>query len=139
MLFTRHFLKVCRKKQETIESYEENSLVKEMQNHISMAIAENAGMDIDSAEATAGSKNLETLCKGYAQLSKAEAERLKVELQIAEANKRQMINWDIIIPKLGGAVVAGIATIFWLCLEQGTPLPMRLVNFVTTLTTPRNL
>lgn len=104
-----------------------------------MALAENAGVDISSNEATAGSKNIETLSKAYSQLRKAEAEELKLELQIAEAKKQRMINWDIVIPKVAGIAVAGMTTAFWLCLEQGTPLPMRLVKMVGDLTLPRNI
>ncbi len=104
-----------------------------------MAIAENAGVDISSPEATAGSKNIETLSKAYSQLQKAETEQFKLELQIAEAQKTRRVNWDIVIPKATGIVIAGACTIFWVCLEQGTPLPMKLVKFVTDLTLPRNI
>lgn len=104
-----------------------------------MAISENSGVDISSPEATNGSKNIETLSKAYAQLQKAESEQLKLELQIVEAKKQRCISWDVVIPKVAGIAVAGMTTAFWLCLEQGTPLPMRLVKLVSDLTLPRNI
>lgn len=133
MLFTRHFLKVCKGEGHKTSS---SRIITEMEEHLSMAIAENATLDIESNEATAGSKNVETLAKAYSQLQKAENERLRTELQIVEAKQ---VNWDNILPKVAGCCVAGLVTVFWLCLEQGTPLPMRLVQVVTNLTMPRNL
>lgn len=141
MIVSRSFLKFCESRISKHEkrAKQQNRIVAEMEEHISLAMAENAGEDISSNAATAGSKNIETLCKAYSQLRKAEAEELKLELQIAEARKTRTINWDIIIPKVAGIAVAGATTVFWLCLEQGTPLPMRLVKLVGDLTLPRNI
>jgi len=141
VLVSRSFLKFCESRVSKREkrTKEQNRIIEEMEEHLSMALAENAGVDISSNEATAGSKNIETLSKAYSQLRKAEAEELKLELQIAEARKTRMINWDIVIPKVVGITVAGMTTVFWLCLEQGTPLPMRLVKLVGDLTLPRNI
>ena len=141
MIVSRSFLKFCENCVEKHKRQEkkETRIIDEMTEHLSMAISENSGVDISSAEAVTGSKNIETLSKAYAQLQKAEAEQLKLELQIAEAKKQRMVNWDILIPKATGIVVAGAVTIFWICLEQGTPLPMRLVKLVSDLTLPRNI
>ena len=111
----------------------------ELAEHISMAIAENASEELSSDEATAGSRNIETLAKAYSQLEKAEAERQKVILQIKEAERRQWVNWDVVLPKVAAIGVTGAVTVFWLCMEQGTPLPMRLVKMVGDLTLPRGL
>ena len=141
MLVSRSFLKFCENKIEKHKRQEkkETRIIDEMTEHLSMAISENSGVDISSPEATNGSKNIETLSKAYAQLQKAESEQLKLELQIAEAKKQRIVNWDILIPKATGIVVAGAVTVFWICLEQGTPLPMRLVKLVSDLTLPRNI
>ena len=134
-------MKFCENKIEKHKRQEkkETRIIDEMTEHLSMAISENSGVDISSPEATNGSKNIETLSKAYAQLQKAESEQLKLELQIAEAKKQRIVNWDILIPKATGIVVAGAVTVFWICLEQGTPLPMRLVKLVSDLTLPRNI
>ncbi len=140
MIISRSFLRSYKKKNNFEGHYRKKSkVVTELEDHISMAMAENASLNIESAEATTGSKNVETLCKAYSQLQKAETEQLKLELQIAEANKQRMVNWDSILPKVAGVVVTGIVTTFWICLEQGTPLPMRLVQMASNLTMPRNL
>lgn len=116
-----------------------NDIRTELAEHISMAIAENSSEELSSDKATAGSKNIETLSKAYSQLEKAEAERLKVILQIKEAERRQWVNWDVVLPKLAAVGVTGAVTVFWICMEQGTPLPMRLVKMVSDLTLPRGL
>jgi hypothetical protein len=141
MLVSKSFLKFCENRIEKHEKekQKQSRIMSEMTEHLSLAISENSGVDISSPEATNGSKNIEVLSKAYAQLQKAESEQLKLELQIAEAKKQRMVNWDIIIPKATGIVVAGAVTIFWICLEQGTPLPMRLVKLVSDLTLPRNI
>ena len=139
MIISKNFLRIFEERNAKKVYHEKSKVVTELEDHISMAMAENASLNIESAEATTGSKNVETLCKAYSQLQKAETEQLKLELQIAEANKQRMVNWDNILPKVAGVVVTGVVTAFWICLEQGTPLPMRLVQMASNLTMPRNL
>ena len=114
--------------------------VKEMlEEHLKASISETAVEHIDSDKATKGAQNIETLSKAYSNLEKAESERKRIELQIEEAKRRRMANWDIIIPKVAGVVITGAVTIFWLSMEQGSPLPMRLVQMTNSLTVPRGL
>lgn len=140
MIIPRRFSGNGQKKQQNYESYRKRSEVsKELEEHISWAIAENGSNPIESPESTAGSKNVEQLTKAYANLEKAEAERLKVELQICESKRRQWVNWDVVIPKVAGIMATALVTGFWICIEQGTPVPSRLVQMSTSLTTPRGL
>lgn len=110
-----------------------------LEEHLKESILECSMEHIDTAEATVGSQNLEKLAKAMASLETAESERLRVQLEIEEAKRRQWINWDMMIPKLVGIGVTGAVTVFWICLEQGTPLPMRLVQMASNLTMPRGL
>lgn len=140
MIIPKYFSRSRNRKRDRYEEYRQKSRVsRELEEHLSWAIAENGGNQIDSAESTVGSKNVETLSKAYASVEKAEAERLKVELAIADSRRRQWINWDTIIPKVAGIVVTGLVTGFWLCIEQGTPVSQRLVKMSTDLTLPRGL
>ena len=140
MIFPRRFSRSQNRRGHQYEEYRRHSQVsKELEEHLRWAIAENGGNQIDSEESTTGSKNVETLAKAYASVEKAEAERLKVELAIADSRKRQWVNWDTIIPKVAGVAVTGMVTIFWICLEQGTPVPSRLVKMTSDLTLPRGL
>ncbi len=140
MIFPRRFSRSQNRKRHQYEEYRQRSHVsRELEEHLSWAIAENGGNQIDSEDSTVGSKNVETLAKAYASVEKAEAERLKVELAIADSRRRQWVNWDTIIPKVAGVAVTGIVTIFWICLEQGTPVPTRLVKMTSDLTIPRGL
>ena len=124
--------------EEDIED-EELSSKELLEEHIKNSIEENACEHIDSDKATRGAQNIELLTKAMEHLEKAQAERLKVELQINEAKKKQWISWDVVIPKLFSIGVLGLVTIFWICLEQGTPVPMRLVKLTNDLLTPRGL
>lgn len=110
-----------------------------LEEHLKESITENALEHIDSDRAAKGAQNIELLTKSMEHLKKAESEQLKVQLQIAEAQRRQWVNWDIVLPKLAAIGVTGCVTVFWLCLEQGTPVPMRLVKMVTDLTLPKGL
>lgn len=125
---------------DNVSSEDEELTSKELlEEHIKSSIEENACEHIDSDKATRGAQNIELLTKAMEHLEKAEAERLKVELQIDESKKRQWISWDVVIPKLFSIGVLGLVTIFWICLEQGTPVPLRLVKLTNDLLTPRGL
>ena len=141
MLIPRIFLKrsESEKNKRVRRASQRLSIQEQMEDHLSMAIAENAGVEINSDEATIGSKNIETLSKGYAQIIKASAENRRIELQIQEAKCRRVDSRYSTMPKVAGVIVTGLVTVFWLCLEQGCPLPMRLVQMTTALTTPRGL
>jgi len=110
-----------------------------LEEHIKESILETSMEHIDTDKATRGSQNIKALAEAKEHLEKAKCERKKIELQIAEANQRRYVNWDIVLPKLIGIAVTGAVTVFWLCLEQGTPIPMRLVKMTTDLTVPRGL
>lgn len=110
-----------------------------LEEHLKECITENALEHVDTDKASKGAQNIELLTKSMEHLKKAEAEQLKVELQLAEAQRRQWVNWDIVLPKLAAIGVTGAVTIFWICLEQGTPVPMRLVKMATDLTLPKGL
>lgn len=110
-----------------------------LEEHLKECITENALEHVDTDKASKGAQNIELLTKSMEHLKKAEAEQLKVELQLAETQRRQWVNWDIVLPKLAAIGVTGAVTIFWICLEQGTPVPMRLVKMATDLTLPKGL
>lgn len=122
-----------------LEVEEEPSSKDLLEEHLKECITENACEHIDTDKASKGAQNIELLAKSMEHLEKAEAERLKVQLQISEAQRRQWVNWDIVLPKMVAIGVTGAVTVFWLCLEQGTPIPMRLVKMVSDLTVPRGL
>lgn len=120
-------------------SEEEPSSKDLLEEHLKECITENAMEHIDTDKATKGAQNIELLAKSMEHLEKAESERLRIQLQLAEGQRRQWVNWDIVIPKIVAVGVTGAVTVFWLCLEQGTPIPMRLVKMVSDLTVPRGL
>lgn len=123
-----------------VESNEDEPSSKDLlEEHLKECITENALEHVDTDKATKGAQNIELLTKSMEHLEKAEAERLKVELQLAEARRRQWVNWDVVLPKMVAIGVTGAVTVFWLCLEQGTPIPMRLVKMASDLTVPRGL
>lgn len=121
-----------------VESVDDEPSVKDLlTEHLKESIAENSCEHIDTDTATKGARNILLLSKSLESLEKAEAERLKVQLQIDEIKQQNAINWNVLMPKIVGIGATMAVTIFWLCMEQGTPVPMRLVKMATDLTTPR--
>ena len=110
-----------------------------LEEHLKESILEASAEHIDTDRATKSAQNIETLSKAFEHLEKAESEQLRIKLQIAEAQKRDWVDWSVVIPKLAGIGIAGAVTVFWLCLEQNTPIPMRLVKLVSDLTVPRSI
>lgn len=115
--------------------FEESSRM--MEEELQSGLEELAVEHVDTEKYGRGVNNMETLSRAIEHHEKVRLEQMKLELQIAEAQRRRNINWDVVIPKLGGCAAAIIITIFWLCLEQGTPLSMRMVSAVTSLTMPK--
>lgn len=141
MLIPRKTLKYLEKQletnKETIQVKSETA--SELDVYLLQCLLEAEELKTGTNEAVKASKQIQMLLNGRQSNETVELEKLKLQLQIIEAEKRQMVNWDILLPKLIGIGVAGLVTIFWLCLEQGTPLPMRLVKLVGDLTMPRGL
>ena len=108
-----------------------------LETELQSGLEELAIEHVDTDKYKNGVNNIKTLCEAIEKHDKVRLEQKKVLLQIAEAEQRRAVNWDVILPKLGGCAAAIIITCFWLALEQGTPLSMRLVSTVTALTMPK--
>ncbi len=108
-----------------------------LETELQSGLEELAVEHVDTDKYKNGVNNIKTLCEAIEKHDKVRLEQQKVLLQIAEAEQRRAVNWDVVLPKVGGCVAAVVITCFWLALEQGTPLSMRLVSTVTALTMPK--
>jgi len=129
-------------KAKAIKDVEEASSEELLEEHIRSRIMEAEDMRLteDTADVAAKADDvIVKLVQAQANKEKATAERRKVELQIMEAARRRYINWDQLLPKLVGICVTGGVTVFWLLMEQGNVVPMRLIQMTNSLTIPRGL
>ena len=55
---------------------------------------------MDSEEYSRGSESVKNLCEAVEKHDKMMVERRKIDLQIAEANRRRAVDWGQMTPKL---------------------------------------
>lgn len=136
--FTDAFFRRNEETQEDVNS-EEIDLEELLRGEIIAVMEELAYEHSDSEKYSRSVHNLESLLKAYSEYKRGDIEAAKLALQLAEARKKQMVNWDLVLPKIAAVMVSGGVTLFWICLEQQRPLPMRLVQAVNSWTTPKGL
>ena len=110
-----------------------------MKEEIASVVQEMSTYHADSNEYGIMADNLKKLVESYSLYERAETERDKVSLQAEENSKRRYVNWDIVLPKLGGIVASVGLTTLWFAVEREHPLPMRIIQEVNALTVPRGL
>lgn len=93
----------------------------------------------DTDKYTKSVANLNALTKAYSDVLKADSEKLKLLLQVAEAKKRKLINYDVVIPKVAALIVYGSLMGFWVCIEQQRPTPLKLINMANQMLMPKGL
>lgn len=110
-----------------------------LEEEVQQGIAALSTMHVDTVEYSRGAESVKTLCEAIEKHDKAITERKKVELQIAEANKRQAIDWGSMTPKLVSiAAYAGVTCVL-IALERQTPLSMRWLRALETLLAPKGI
>ena len=93
----------------------------------------------DTVKYSEAVKNLKTLAEAYNNYERGQAERIKADTQLEEVARRRYVNWDIVLPKLGGIAASVGLTMVWFAIEREHPLPMRIVQEINALTVPRGL
>ena len=84
-------------------------------------------------------EHTKTLCEAIENHDKHIVERRKIDLQIAEAERRRMIDWDSMIPKLVAIGAYTLITCVLLALERQTPLSMRWLRALDALLAPKGI
>ena len=93
----------------------------------------------DTDKYTKSVANLNALTKAYSDVLKADSEKLKLVLQVAEAKKKRFVNYDVVIPKVASLFVYGGLMGFWICIEQQRPTPIKLINMANQMLMPKGL
>lgn len=93
----------------------------------------------DTDKYTKSVANLNALTKAYSDVLKADSEKLKLALQVAEAKKKRFVNYDVVIPKVASLFVYGGLMGFWICIEQQRPTPIKLINMANQMLMPKGL
>lgn len=120
---------------ETVENEEELdiNLTDQVALEMEAALQELAPHHADSEEYGKMAANLKTMSEVYEKCAKAEKER-RVD---TEPVHDRGIDWNVVGPKIAGAVVYGAVMVTFIAIEREHPPAMRLVNAMNALLTPR--
>ena len=143
MIFSRKLLQYIE-----IRSIEKNSvpvieeathtselLEKEIQNKVEML----SNYDVTSDEYNKGSEAVKNLCEAGEKHDKMLVERRKIDLQIAEANRRRAVDWGQVTPKFVSIGAFMVITCVSLALERQTPISMRWLKAIDVLLAPKGI
>lgn len=141
MIFSRKLLQLMGFISDSREEVriETTDTIQVIEEEIQQDVAEMATMNVDSDGYNKAADSVEKLCDGASKLNKSISERKKIELEILEAQKRKLIDWSQLVPKLVAIGVYGLVAMFWLCLERQTPVSMRMLKLTDTLLTPKSI
>lgn len=118
----------------TIEADDTSQLLEE---EIQQGVAALSTLHVDSEEYSRGSYSIKNLCEAVEKHDKMLVERRKIDLQIAEANRRRAVDWGQMTPKIVGIVAYAGVTCVLLALERQTPLSMRWLKALEVLLAPK--
>lgn len=110
-----------------------------LEEEIQQDIAALSTMHVDSDEYTKASANVKNLCEAIEKHDKMMVERKKVDLQIAEANRRRVVDWGQMTPKIVAIIAYAGVTCVLLALERQTPLSMRWLKALEVLLAPKGI
>lgn len=143
MIFSRkllQFMEFTTKEDEgcvvVIEADDTSQLLEE---EIQQGVAALSTLHIDSEEYNRGSESVKNLCEAVEKHDKMMVERRKIDLQIAEANRRRAVDWGQMTPKLVSIVAYAGVTCVLLALERQTPLSMRWLKALEVLLAPKGI
>ena len=110
-----------------------------LEEEIQQGVAALGALHVDSDEYNKASESVKNLCEAVEKHDKMMVERRKIDLQIAEANRRQAVDWGQMTPKLVSiAAYAGVTCVL-LALERQTPLSMRWLKALEVLLAPKGI
>lgn len=108
-----------------------------LEEEIQQGVAALSTLHVDSEEYGRGSESVKNLCEAIEKHDKMLVERKKIDLQIAEANRRRAVDWGQMTPKIVGIVAYAGVTCVLLALERQTPLSMRWLKALEVLLAPK--
>ncbi len=118
---------------------EANDTSQLLEEEIQQGVAALSTLHVDSDEYNRGSESVKNLCEAVEKHDKMMVERRKIDLQIAEANRRRAVDWGQMTPKLVSiAAYAGVTCVL-LALERQTPLSMRWLKALEVLLAPKGI
>ena len=143
MIFSRKLLQVMGftsvKTEGCVVVIEANDTSQILEEEIQQGVAALSTMDVDSEEYKRGSESIKNLCEAEEKHDKMIVERRKVDLQIAEANRRRAVDWGQMTPKIVGIIAYAGVTCVLLALERQTPLSMRWLKALEVLLAPKGI
>lgn len=138
VIIPRFFTERRKYEEEIEEEIEPEQTVQEaLEDLLQNAVSETSSFNIESDEATKAAKNLHEVADAYKAYSQAKSDEAKAKAQVMEAYKQKPIIGDQTIARICGIVAATGVVVFWTAMEQGKPIPMRLVQFTQSMTLPK--
>lgn len=142
MIFSRkllQFMEFTSSKNEGVVVIYADDTSQLLEEEIQQDIAALSTMHVDSDEYTKASVNVKNLCEAIEKHDKMMVERKKVDLQIAEANRRRVVDWGQMTPKIVAIIAYAGVTCVLLALERQTPLSMRWLKALEVLLAPKGI
>lgn len=140
MIFSRkllQFMEFTSKKEEVIIEADDTSQL--LDEEIQQGVAALSTLHVDTVEYNRGSESVKNLCEAVEKHDKMVVERRKIDLQIAEANRRRAVDWGQMTPKIVAIVAYAGVTCVLLALERQTPLSMRWLKALEVLLAPKGI
>ncbi len=140
MIFNRKLLQVLgfnRKEPEVVIEVDDTTQL--LEEEIQQGVAALSTFHVDTTEYNRGSESVKNLCEAVEKHDKMVVERKKVDLQIAEANRRRAIDWGQMTPKIVSIIAYATVTCVFIALERQTPLSMRWVKALDALLAPKGI
>lgn len=110
-----------------------------LEEEIQQGVAALSTLHVDTVEYSRGSEAVKNLCEAVEKHDKMLVERRKIDLQIAEANRRRAVDWGQMTPKIVAIVAYAGVTCVLLALERQTPLSMRWLKALEVLLAPKGI
>lgn len=96
-------------------------------------------MDVNDDDYVPKSEAVKNLCEAVEKHDKMLVEREKISLQIAEAERRRVVDWGQMTPKIVSIIAYSLITCVLLALERQTPLSMRWLKALDALLAPKGI
>lgn len=110
-----------------------------LEEEIQQGVAALSTLHVDSEDYSRASESVKNLCEAVEKHDKMIVERKKIDLQIAEANRRRAVDWGQMTPKLVSIVAYAGVTCVLIALERQTPLSMRWLKALEVLLAPKGI
>jgi len=107
-----------------------------LEEELTNTIAHISTLHPDTEEYTVTSQNIKTLTEAIQTYEKTRTERDRIQLQVVQAQKEYVQNYNVVALKGLGIIAYGAMMMFWIGLERNNAIPAKMVQSMNTLVRP---